>query len=353
MKEILRGPGARPTPWRERTLGILMVAGSGLAFVTVALPPAAERSETTVVACGAVALAVGIGFILAAQRGRSLPEWVLGLAAALGTALVATATWVGGFDATGTEDNEVLFLWVALYSFYFFRTWHALLQLALIAVAYGLLLGGNATPEEAPTRFIIVVGTLLVAGLLVARLRTSMEGLIDGLERQARRDELTGALNRLGLDERAAELFPGADAGAPDTAVGFLLIDLDEFTMYNDLQGQQAGDALLRHVASAIRSSVRSEDVVARLGGDEFGVLLAAVDPDQVEGVSADVLTGLRESWPTVPLTTISIGASCGNAGDHSLADLWRSADRALEVARRTGGNQARFARDPLPSVTG
>ncbi len=212
---------------------------------------------------------------------------MLGLAAALGTALVAIATWVGGFDATGTEDNEVLFFWVALYSFYFFRTWHALLQIAVIAVAYGLLLGANATPEEAPTRFIIVIGTLLVAGLLVARLRTAMESLIDGLERQARRDELTGALNRRGLDERAAELFPGADATqtrATDTAVGFLLIDLDEFTMYNDLQGQQAGDALLRHVASAIRSSVRSEDVVARLGGDEFGVLLAAVDPDERRG---------------------------------------------------------------------
>lgn len=349
MKELLRGPGARPTPWRERTLGILMIAGAALAFATALLPPAAEHSETAVLACGALAMLVGLGGIAAAQRRVSVPEWALGLGALLGTTLVALATWAGGFDATGTEDNEMLFFWVALYSFYFFRTWHALLQVMAIAVAYGLLLGANATAQETPTRFIIVIGTLLVAGLLVARLRTVMESLIDGLERQARRDELTGALNRRGLDEAAAEAFPKAsEAGRP---IGFLLIDLDEFTMYNDLQGQQAGDALLRHVAGAIRSSVRSEDVVARLGGDEFGVLLPTIDPDEVEEVASDVLTGLRQSWAGAALTTVSIGASCGSAAEHSLADLWRSADRALEVARRTGGNQARFARDPLPSV--
>jgi diguanylate cyclase (GGDEF)-like protein len=349
MRELLRGPGARPTPWRERTLGILMIAGSALAFIAAALPPAAERSEAGVLACAAVALVVGVLLVGAAQRRVSAPEWALGLAALLGTTLVAVSTWAGGFDATGTEDNEMLFFWVALYSFYFFRTWHALLQVTAIAVAYGLLLGANSGAEEAPTRFIIVIGTLLVAGLLVARLRMTMEGLIEGLERQARRDELTGALNRRGLDESAAEAFPAAPKAG--SAIGFLLIDLDDFTMYNDLQGQQAGDALLRHVAGAIRSSVRSGDVVARLGGDEFGVLLGAIDPDEVEAVASDVLTGLRQSWAGTALTTVSIGASCGSAGEHSLADLWRSADRALEVARRTGGNQARFARDPLPSL--
>jgi diguanylate cyclase len=243
----------------------------------------------------------------------------------------------------------MLFFWVALYSFYFFRTWHALLQVAAIAVAYGLLLGGNTTAEEAPTRFLIVIGTLLVAGLLVARLRTTMEGLIDGLERQARRDQLTGALNRRGLDERAETEF--ARAAERGEAIGFLLVDLDEFTMYNDVQGQPAGDALLRHVAGALRSSARAHDCVARLGGDEFGVLLPAVEPDEVEEIASGVLTGLRGSWAGTALTTVSIGASCGPAGGHSLAELWRSADRALEVARRTGGNQARFARDPLPAV--
>src|SRR5206468_11482224 len=70
---------------------------------------------------------------------RRLDEPVLGLAAALGTAIITLATLEGG-HGTGTEDNEVLFLWVSLFAFWFFDLRHALLQLGLIGVADAVLL---------------------------------------------------------------------------------------------------------------------------------------------------------------------------------------------------------------------
>ena len=327
-------------------MGVLMLAGAGLAVISVLLPPAAERSESAVLACGAIALCAGIALLFAASSETAIPEPLLGIAGLLGTTLITVATWAGGFDQAGTEDNEMLFLWVVLFAFYYFATWHALLQLAAIAVAYGLLLGETATPDEAPTRFIIVVGTLLVAGLLVARLRIVMEGLVDDLTQQARRDDLTGVGNRRLLDERSRDAF--SENATRGTPVGFLLVDLDQFAMFNDLQGQPAGDEVLRHVAGSIAGSVRDVDLVVRLGGDEFGVLMPGAGGAEVERVAGHVIDELRRSWPGPALTTVSIGAASGPARGHSLADLWRSAARALEVARSTGGNQARLARDPV-----
>jgi diguanylate cyclase (GGDEF)-like protein len=323
-----------------------MVAGAGLAVISALLPPAAEGSESAVIACGAIALCAGIALLFAASTEMSIPEPVLGIAALLGTTLIAVATYAGGFEQVGTQDNEMLFLWVVLFAFYYFATWHALLQLAAIGVAYGLILSETATAEEAPTRFIIVIGTLLVAGLLIARLRVGIEELIDSLTRQAQRDDLTGVGNRRLLDERAHAAFSaGATGGTP---VGFLVVDLDRFAMFNELQGQQDGDDVLRHVARTLEQSVRREDLVARLGGDEFGILMPGASAEEVERIAHRVIENLRRSWNGPALTTVSVGGVSGPARGRSLADLWRSAERALEVARSTGGDQARLARDPV-----
>ena len=329
-----------------------MVAGAGLAAISAVLPPAAERSEYAVLACGAVALCVGVAVLFAASAEIAIPEALLGVTALLGTTLIAVATWAGGFEQVGTDDNEMLFLWVILFAFYYFAPWHALLQLGAIAIAYGLLLSETATAEEAPTQFIIVIGTLLTAGLLIARLRIVLEKLIDDLTEQARRDDLTGVGNRRLLEERAKEAFAtGTRQGTP---VGFMLIDLDQFSMFNELQGQPAGDDVLRHVAATLQGSVRSdEDLVVRLGNDDFGVLMPGADQADVERSAVRMVENLRASWDGPALTTVSVGAASGPARGHALSDLWRSAERALGVARKTGGDQARLARDPVSSEAG
>ena len=348
----LRGVGpAQPTPLRERTIGALMLAGPAIALLTVLLPPPAEHSEAAVLACGAVALVFGVMLLISASRGRSWPMWGLGVATMLGTAMIAIATWSGGFEEAGTADNEMLFLWVSLFAFYFFSTRHALLQLAAIAVAYGLLLSGLNNPEEAPTRFVVTIGTLLVSGLLVAYLRQASEGAVADAEERARRDQLTGALNRSGLNERAAAEFNRALRD--DEPIGFLLVDLDQFGTFNEVQGQSAGDDLLRHVAGSLADSTRGVDAVARLGGDEFAVLLPGAGRDNVEEIAERLISDLRESWQGPALTTVSIGGSCAPAGGHTLADLWRTSSRMLDVARELGGDIARVARDPLAHVEG
>jgi signal transduction histidine kinase len=154
-----------------RIAGMLLLAGAVLIVVTVALPPAAGGSDLLILAYGLIAGAVGA--VLVARRRVSEP--VLGAVAALGTAVITLATLEAG-AGTGAEDNEVLYLWVSLFCFWFFGLRHALLQLALIGIADAVLLIDQSPMFAAGvTRWVVTVSTLAVTGLLGAWLRRSLE----------------------------------------------------------------------------------------------------------------------------------------------------------------------------------
>jgi signal transduction histidine kinase len=154
-----------------RVAGLLLVGGAILIAVTVALPPAAEGSDLLILGYGAVAAACG-ALLLSRRR---VDESVLGLAAALGTAIITLATLEGG-HGNGTEDNEVLFLWVSLFAFWFFDLRHALLQLGLIGAADAvLLIDQHPSFTDGATRWLVTIATLLVTGLLMAWIRRSLE----------------------------------------------------------------------------------------------------------------------------------------------------------------------------------
>ena len=154
-----------------RVAGLLLVGGAILIAVTVVLPPSAEGSDLLILGYGAVAALSGL--LLLSRRRVSEPT--LGLAAALGTAIVTLATLEGG-PGKGTGDNEVLFLWIALFAFWFLDLRHAFLQLALIGVGDALFVGDQSSDFAAGlTRWVVTMSTLLVAGLLMSWLRRSLD----------------------------------------------------------------------------------------------------------------------------------------------------------------------------------
>jgi signal transduction histidine kinase len=154
-----------------RAAGLLLVGGAILLAVTVVLPPSAEGSDLLILGYGAIAALSGL-LLLSRRR---VNEPTLGLAAALGTAIVTLATLEGG-PGKGTGDNEVLFLWIALFAFWFLDLRHAFLQLALIGVGDALFLGDQASDFGAGvTRWVVTMTTLLVAGLLMSWLRRSLD----------------------------------------------------------------------------------------------------------------------------------------------------------------------------------
>ena len=167
------------------------------------------------------------------------------------------------------------------------------------------------------------------------------------LSELARRDRLTGALNRAAFDES----LPAAVATARDQqrSVAVLMIDVDRFKSINDTHGHPAGDAVLKHLARVLDDNARRRDEVFRYGGEEFAVIA----PDCSKEVAGSLAEGFRaaiESAPhvelkrTIPLT-ISVGVAWVEAADlpDTPGDLVEYADQRFYEAKRGGRNQWRI----------
>lgn len=132
----------------------------------------------------------------------------------------------------------------------------------------------------------------------------------EDLTRMARRDPMTGLLNR-GVFETDLEVYRRAAERYGDTT-GMVLIDLDDFKAINDHGGHGVGDRMLVEVAQAIRSRVRLSDHVYRIGGDEFAVLV----PHGAEESLAPLVDSLREAIEQLVVadagTVYSVGSSIG-----------------------------------------
>ncbi len=168
------------------------------------------------------------------------------------------------------------------------------------------------------------------------------------LEKMAYFDTLTGLPNRRMFNDEMRRLIARTLRGQGGFAL--LLVDLDGFKQVNDVDGHDAGDALLVAVAERLQTLVRENDRVARLGGDEFAVLLPDAGAD--EGISATCARMLARLAEPLALSgrvvqaTASIGvALCPQQGTTADA-LYKSADLALYEAKRAGRNAWRWRLD-------
>jgi diguanylate cyclase (GGDEF)-like protein len=148
-------------------------------------------------------------------------------------------------------------------------------------------------------------------------------------------DQLTNVLNARAFSERLnQELDRNRRYPRP---LALLYMDLDNFKVINDTHGHQTGDAVLRLVADAMRSSVRQADIVGRLGGDEFAVLMPETDAPLADAAAKRLVEGLRTVFKGTPNVTASIGVVSCTATDASTDDLLRRADQAMYDAKKMG----------------
>jgi diguanylate cyclase (GGDEF)-like protein len=123
----------------------------------------------------------------------------------------------------------------------------------------------------------------------------------------ATHDELTGLLNRRGLDASLERISASAST--------VLFVDLDRFKTINDAGGHSAGDQALKDVAAILRRAVRRNDVVARVGGDEFVVVLVGtVDRERIADGTAKITAGICSMQPLGQGTPQRLGVSIGSA---------------------------------------
>ena len=174
-----------------------------------------------------------------------------------------------------------------------------------------------------------------------ARLYEAEHLLTAALSHQVVHDPLTGAANRVLVNENLSQAL--ASMTREKSAVAVLFIDIDDFKLVNDELGHAAGDMVLSAIASRLSESIRPSDTVGRLGGDEFVIVCQDVVPEDgvPERIANRVLSELREPLSTpfgVRTLTASIGiASCDSGHPMTPDDLIREADRAMYMAKMEG----------------
>jgi diguanylate cyclase (GGDEF)-like protein/PAS domain S-box-containing protein len=158
-------------------------------------------------------------------------------------------------------------------------------------------------------------------------------------------DPLTGLANRTSLGPSLEQAVQRARRRNSKLALVFL--DLDGFKQINDLQGHDAGDALLIELAGRLRANLRASDLVARLGGDEFLVVVEEVqEAAPIETVARKLLGEVVRPY-ALPggeaRVTASIGISVFPDDASDVPALMKHADTAMYAAKQAGKNTYRF----------
>ena len=199
--------------------------------------------------------------------------------------------------------------------------------------AIGLLSFQNITSETAPSRaYLELMAEALGLALSNQRLR-------DALLEKALFDPLTGLRNRHHLEDTLRTQM--AQAIRNNEPVSCLMIDIDHFKSINDRFGHEAGDQVIKSVATIIQRAVHESGLAFRYGGEEFLALLAGADEEVAHDCATDIYNGVRALSLRYGLSEIGpVDVSIGIASypQHAQSDnLLRAADVALYRAKELG----------------
>ena len=174
------------------------------------------------------------------------------------------------------------------------------------------------------------------------------EARIQALERElettsdlVRHDQLTGVLNRRGLEEILTK--EAARSKRHETSLCVALIDIDNFKKLNDSMGHDTGDEALIHLATVCRETLRPQDTVARYGGEEFIILLPDTPLDDASTALIRLQRELTRKFflhgNDKVLITFSAGVTQMKTEDNQ-ATVIKRADEAMYQAKQTGKNR-------------
>ncbi|BAN02466.1 GGDEF domain-containing protein [Ilumatobacter coccineus] len=211
-------------------------------------------------------------------------------------------------------------------------------------LCYSLIFGVYGIDEALDTYNLVLILPflipLIVAPLVSVQFATALgtaSTVIDelsaarqDLEQLARRDPLTGLLNRRGFFDAMRDLHP-TDASSLSIAI----VDVDRFKLVNDTFGHATGDELLRQVAERLQHAAGPRAVVARIGGDEFAAaVFDPTAPDELRASLGDVAFAAPDGSTararcSVGLALHSPAASIDATLGRADADLYREKSHA------------------------
>jgi diguanylate cyclase (GGDEF)-like protein/PAS domain S-box-containing protein len=209
--------------------------------------------------------------------------------------------------------------------------------------------GGFIWIEVNPRLIVDAESGTAVEIIFVMRDITVRKLLEEKLEALAMTDGLTGLANRRAFDEGLQREW--RRTLREGRQMSLLLLDIDYFKKFNDVNGHQVGDDCLRAVASAVQRALRSTDIVARYGGEEIAAILPLTDGPGAAYLAERVRAAIEALGMTHAanaegggVVTASVGVATAMAmigGSMRMPEsLLQAADHSLYRAKHEGRNR-------------
>lgn len=166
---------------------------------------------------------------------------------------------------------------------------------------------------------------------------------IQKAQKSAATDGMTGLYNRKYYDEFTKDQFLKADI--QDSHVSLIMIDVDNFKNYNDTNGHQLGDEVLKKFAKIVKNNIRHSDMAARYGGEEFVIVLPGTAKKMAENIAEKLRsivekeTFENEKAQPKGVLTASFGVSSYPENGQTPEVVLKGADHCLYLAKERGRN--------------
>ena len=165
--------------------------------------------------------------------------------------------------------------------------------------------------------------------------------LMEEVQKMAVLDDLTGVYNRRHFFELAEHEFK--EARRYELPLSAMIIDIDHFKKVNDTYGHIIGDQVLKNTADIIKNNLREQDTMGRYGGEEFSIIMPVTDQKEAHKVALRLKEKVSESRVNTDAGLVSVDISLGiaqlNDEMPTLLSLIHLADKAMYIAKSTGGN--------------
>ena len=328
-----------------RCLFWFAVSAGLVAGVSLALPHSPNLDDAGLAGCALMAVAIAA---LAITAYDALPRWSFHALVAVGSVIATAAIHYWG---EGSLYGPMPYLWPTVYAFWFFPKRAALVHTALIGALFAAELLDQDPGYTPGAEWAATIGTLVVIGMLAAVGRDRLSDVIHNLSDAARRDPLTGLLNRRGFEEIFdTEL---ERARRTEQALSVIVVDLDRFKRVNDEYGHAAGDEVLRAVGEALDEGKRSWDAAARVGGEEFAILAPDTDEHGAYILAERVRGAVERATARAgrEAVTASLGIVSHPVHGQTAAALLQAGDQALYAAKRLGRNRTVISSAEVPGI--
>ena len=322
-----------------RAQAYLFIAAGAVGSLGVLLPHPERYDAAGLLAIQGASFAAAVFLLVLGAR---TPDWVA-TCGPFGAAVLTSLAIV--LTGTSTSAYLLFYMWVAFYAFYFLSRRQSVC-LCLFAVfnyaavvlgarMFGYTATGIDANQDIPA-FVLITGTIVVAGVFLVQLRERVGRLIEQLTDAASTDPLTGLLNRRGFQSVIDNELARAERSGHTFSL--LLCDCDFFKHLNDRLGHHAGDEALQAIGRLLEVNKRRIDVAARVGGEEFALVLPETDQHEAFIVAERLRSRFGQSFADQPVPlTMSLGVATYPIHGMTADALLRSSDEALYAAKSLG----------------